>query len=229
MNTAIVVAAGTGSRFGSDRPKQFREIAGKPVVFHALERFASSALVDEIIVVLAASEIERCREMITAHPIQKLIRIVEGGGCRAESSLNGFRAVDRSSEIVAVHDGARPLVTVEDIERVIEKATEMGAACLVAPMTETIKEISSGTVVATLDRSTLRRVLTPQAFRYDILAKAFAHNHLDDSITDESVLVEKLGYAVSVVEGDPRNIKITNPEDLVIAEIFLNSAGSAAV
>ena len=219
MNSVIIVAAGSGTRFGVKVPKQFLEINGKPVVVHTLERFENCLAIDEIILVLSSGEIEKFQKTIEKYDLKKLVKIVAGGRTRAESVLNGLNAVDPNrSEIVAVHDGARPFVSGVEIARTIEKAKGTGAACLVANVTDTIKKVSGGKIVGTIDRSTLRRALTPQAFRFDILRRAFAENDLSEAVTDECFLVEKLGYEIAIVEGDARNIKITHPEDLKIAE-----------
>jgi 2-C-methyl-D-erythritol 4-phosphate cytidylyltransferase len=216
MNVAIVVAGGSGRRFGGEVPKQFLEIAGKPVILHTLERFENCAEVDEIVLVLPESE------SAAKYGLSKLKTVVAGGQTRAESVWNGLQAVNNEAEIVAVHDGARPLVTTEEITATIEKARETGAACLVAPVTDTIKEVFDGQIVTTIDRSKLRRALTPQCFRYDLLQRAFAElNRFTKEATDESFLVEQLGVPVSVVEGSAKNIKITVPEDLILAESLL--------
>ena len=151
---------------------------------------------------------------------------VSGGETRAASVWNGLQAIKSDkAEIVAVHDGARPLVTAEEISRTIEKAGETGAACLVAPVTDTIKEIADGEILRTVDRAKLRRALTPQCFRLGILRRAFelARNESIE-FTDECMIVERLGVAVSIVEGSPRNIKITLPEDLILAEALLKQS-----
>ncbi len=209
--TAIIVAAGSGSRFKSDIPKQFLEISGKPVIVHTIERFESAPSVDSIVLVLASS--------FDFSIYSKVVKIVAGGLTRAGSVRNGLNAVD--TEIVAVHDGARPLVTVDEIERTIAKAKETGAACLVAPVTDTIKSIGGGEIADTLDRDKLRRALTPQAFKAELLRKAFENVEINESITDECYLVEKLGHPIAIVEGSSRNIKITHPGDLVLAEALL--------
>jgi 2-C-methyl-D-erythritol 4-phosphate cytidylyltransferase len=129
------------------------------------------------------------------------------------------------AEIVAVHDGIRPFVTVEEIERTVRAAEVNGAAILAAPEIDTVKEVRNGTVVRTLRRDDLRRALTPQCFRYSLLRRAYENaDEMDASLTDESSLVERLGVAVAIVDGSSRNIKITRPEDLVIAEALLNSS-----
>lgn len=215
--TAIIVAAGSGSRFNSDKPKQFLEIGGKPVIVHTLERFQASPSVDQIVLVLAGDQIERFDQ----HCVPKINSIVSGGATRAQSVLNGLNAVDTETSIIAVHDGARPLVTVEEIERTIERAKHTGAACLVAAVTDTIKTVVGGQISGTLDRAKLRRAFTPQVFSADLLRRAFDDTDLGESVTDECFLVERLGHPIAVVEGSSRNIKITYPEDLAFAEALL--------
>lgn len=226
MNTAIIVAAGSGSRFASDIPKQFVEICGKPLIFWTLEKFEACEAVDEIILVLSESGRLEFEISNLKFRISKLGSIVTGGSTRAESVKNGLDAINAATaNVVAVHDGARPLVTVDEITRTIEKAAEMGAACLVAEVTDTIKEVSKGNIIKTVDRKKLRRALTPQAFRYGILKRAFEGIELTDDITDESNLVERLDYYynIATVEGNSRNIKITRPEDITLAEMFLKN------
>ncbi len=225
MNTAIIVAAGKGTRFNSGRPKQFLEILGKPVIIHTLERFERCGAIDEIILVLSAEEINDFTVTAESEGITKLKKIVVGGASRAESVRNGFDALDSGCEVVAVHDGARPLVTSDEITRTVEKAAEVGAACLVAPLTDTIKTIDGELITGTVDRTKLRRALTPQAFHYDILRRALAESVLDDGVTDECSLVEKLGIEIAFVEGDPRNIKITTPDDLVFVGSIIKNGG----
>lgn len=221
MNTAIIVAAGSGTRFQSETPKQFIEINGRPLIVHTLERFQEARLVDAIILVLAQDRIDGFDKVVKQFPISKLTNVVAGGDTRVQSVLNGLGAVSPESEIVAVHDGARPLVLPEEIDATIEKAISTGAACLVAPVNDTIKTIRGGEIADTLDREQLRRALTPQAFRVEVLKRAFELGEIGDAVTDECYLVEKLGHPISLVEGSARNIKITNSEDLVFAEMFL--------
>jgi 2-C-methyl-D-erythritol 4-phosphate cytidylyltransferase len=226
MNIAVIVAAGSGSRFGSATPKQFVEILGKPLLVHTVERFESCPLIDEIVLVLPAAEVENFRKTAEKFNLKKVVKIAAGGKTRAESVFNGLNSIDKNAaEIVAVHDGARPLVSPEEITRTIEKAREIGAACLVADVTDTIKEVSNGKIIGTIERAKLRRALTPQAFRYEILQKAFAENDLNDAAaaTDECFLVEKLGFEIAAVEGNARNIKITAPEDFLLAETLLRN------
>jgi 2-C-methyl-D-erythritol 4-phosphate cytidylyltransferase len=227
MNTAIIVAGGTGNRFGSERPKQFLEILGKPIIQYSLERFDAAPSVDSIIVVVAGSELENFTRLVAGFRQSKVERVVAGGTTRAESVANGLRAIDRECGVVAVHDAARPLVTVDEIERTIAAASECGAACLTAPVTDTIKQVDGERITETLDRNVLRRALTPQAFRFELLKKAFAAAaDLGANVTDESFLVEMLGHPVAAVPGSTMNVKITLPEDLIVVEAFIRKGNS---
>ena len=205
MNVAIIVAAGSGTRFGAEKPKQFLEIHGKAIIIYTLEKFENCLAIDEIVLVLPIEEIENFQPNIEKYNLKKLAKIVAGGRSRAESVLNGLSAIDSlKAQIVAVHDGARPLVSVEEITRTVEKAQETGAACLVSLITDTIKEVANGKIVGTIDRSKLRRALTPQCFSYEILRRAFAENKIDETVTDECFLVEKLGCEIAMVEGSDK-------------------------
>jgi 2-C-methyl-D-erythritol 4-phosphate cytidylyltransferase len=217
--TAIIVAAGSGSRFGSDIPKQFLELKGKPVIVHTLERFQAAPSVDSIILVLAADQVAD----FDKNAVAKLDAVIAGGASRSSSVLNGLNAASGDTDIVAVHDGARPLVSVDEIERSIAKAKVTGAACLVAPVTDTIKSISGDQIAATLDRDKLRRALTPQVFSIDVLRRAFELADDNENATDECYLVEKLGHPIAIVEGSSQNIKITHSEDLSLATALLDA------
>ncbi len=220
MNSAIIAAAGSGTRFGSDIPKQFYILGGKPLIAHTISRFEECSSIDEIIIVVANEHITQVEKIVSENSFSKVTRIAVGGDSRAKSVANGFAVVSKNSEIVAVHDGARPFVAVEEITATIEKAKAAGAACLVAAVTDTIKEIADQTIVKTIDRTKLRRALTPQAFQYSILERALSGPSGED-ITDECSLVERLGLRAAFIEGSPRNIKITTPDDILIAEAFL--------
>jgi 2-C-methyl-D-erythritol 4-phosphate cytidylyltransferase len=224
MNIAIIAAAGTGSRMASDRPKQFLQLAGTPIIFHTLKPFELCDSIHEVIVVLPAEESAEFLAQAGKRGLRKLTRVVAGGVTRADSVKRGLHAIRAATaEIVAVHDGVRPFVTVEEIERTIEAAQRDGAAILAAPATDTIKLVTGETVVKTLDRNSLRRALTPQCFRYDVLRRAYEHVDVTDpSLTDDSLLVERLGCRVTTVAGSPRNIKITTPNDLPLAEALLH-------
>jgi len=223
MNIAIIAAAGSGTRMASDRPKQFLQLAGTPVIFHTLRVFEQCDSIHEVIVVLPAAESAGFLSQAGKLGLRKIARVVPGGATRADSVKRGLMSVrPATAEIVAVHDGVRPFVTVEEIDSTVAAARSDGAAILVAPVTDTIKQVVAGRVVETFDRNRIRRALTPQCFRYDVLRRAYEPTDVTDpSITDESVLVEKLGFPVRIVEGSPRNIKITTAEDLAIAEALL--------
>ncbi|MEN3327232.1 MAG: 2-C-methyl-D-erythritol 4-phosphate cytidylyltransferase [Acidobacteriota bacterium] len=225
MNIAIIAAAGTGTRMASDRPKQFLQLAGTPVIIHTLKVFEQCESINEVILVLPAAESAGFLSLAAKFGLRKLARVVPGGVTRADSVKRGLMAIRAATaEIVAVHDGVRPFVTAEEIDAVVTAAQTDGAAILVAPVTDTVKQIRDSRVLQTLDRGGLRRALTPQCFRYDVLWQAYqAADVTDPSVTDESVLVEKLGIPVSVIEGSPRNIKVTTAEDLLIAEAILSA------
>jgi 2-C-methyl-D-erythritol 4-phosphate cytidylyltransferase len=222
MNTAIIVAAGSGRRFGGKTAKQFLEISGTPLIIHTLRPFEICPDIQQIILILPSTETAKFLQIAAKYNLKKLSKVVAGGQTRAESVWKGISAVrPATAQIVAVHDGARPLVSAEEISATIWKAKETGAACLVSAVTDTIKEVRGGKIQRTIDRDTLRRALTPQCFRYEILKRAFENAELGETATDECFLVEKLGYEVAIVEGSPRNIKITYPEDLILAAALL--------
>jgi 2-C-methyl-D-erythritol 4-phosphate cytidylyltransferase len=225
MNIAIIAAAGTGSRMASDRPKQFLQLAGTPIIFHTLKPFELCDSIQEVIVVLPAEESAAFLAQAGKSRLRKLTRVVPGGATRADSVKRGLMAVrSATAEIIAVHDGVRPFVTVEEIEQTVEAAQRDGAAILATPVTDTIKVVDGDTVVETLARAHLRQALTPQCFRYELLRQAYDIADVSDpTLTDESALVERLGHRVTIVEGSPRNIKITTPRDLLIAETFLST------
>ena len=225
MNTAIIAAAGAGTRMASDRPKQFLLLAGTPVLIHTLKVFEQCESIHEVIVVLPAEESAGFLSLAGKFGLRKVARVVPGGITRADSVKRGLSAIRAATaEIVVVHDGVRPFVTVEEIDAAVTAAQSDGAAILVAPVTDTIKQVSDQRVERTLDRGVLRRALTPQCFRYELLRQAYlAADVTDASLTDESVLVEKLGIPISVIDGNPRNIKITTVADLAIAEAMLTA------
>jgi 2-C-methyl-D-erythritol 4-phosphate cytidylyltransferase len=224
MNVAIVVAGGKGIRFGGDRPKQFLAINGVPIIIHTLRQFEQSRKIDQVIAVLPAADAADFQSLIDKFQLQKVSRVVGGGETRAQSVKQGLAAID-AAKVVAVHDAVRPLVTPHDIDRVVTAAAETGAAILTAPLSDTIKQVENDCVVRTVLRADLRRALTPQAFHFHILKRAYADLEQIESagieVTDESFLVERLEVPVTVVEGSPKNIKITTPEDLALAETLL--------
>ena len=210
----------------STRPKQFLELAGKPIIFHTLKPFEECDSIDEVIVVLPAEESAGFLSVAGKLGLRKLTKVIPGGITRADSVKRGLQAIrSATAEIVAVHDGVRPFVTVDEIEKTVAVARISGAAILVAPATDTIKEVSdTGDVIRTIDRKQLRHALTPQCFHFDLLRRAFDGVDVNDgTITDESYLLEKLGERVTIVEGSARNVKITTKADLILAEAYLKA------
>jgi len=229
MNVAIVVAAGKGTRLGGDRPKQFLELGGVPMVVHALRQFERSREISEVITVLPAEETAGFASLAQKFELTKAVRAVAGGASRAQSVRRGLSAIT-DADLVAIHDGARPFVTPDEIDRVILAAKRTGAAVLTAPVADTIKRVEGERIIETLSRTQLRRALTPQCFRFSILKDAYqALDALESEgmeITDDSLLVERMGIEIVSIEGSARNIKITNAEDLMLAEMFLKSVVS---
>jgi 2-C-methyl-D-erythritol 4-phosphate cytidylyltransferase len=225
MNIVIVAAAGQGRRMGGARAKQFLELAGIPVLIQTLRRFEQCETIGQAVVVIPNDEIAGFLSLVEHYPLAKLSRVIPGGASRAESVWRGFQSLRAATaEIVAVHDGVRPLVTPAEIDETVRTAARCGAAILVAPVTDTIKQVQEGQITGTIDRAQLRRALTPQCFKYELLRRAFEDaGTLDERFTDESALVERLGVTVATVEGSSRNIKITRPEDLAFAEFMLKA------
>jgi 2-C-methyl-D-erythritol 4-phosphate cytidylyltransferase len=222
---AIVVAAGEGRRFGS--PKQFALLAGRSVLEWSLAAFEAHPRVGEIVLVLP----DEALGPRFAAAFAKVRAVVRGGVRRQDSVLAGFSRLDRHrTDIVLIHDGARPLVGDALIRRIIREAAVHGAALPALPVEDTVKEGADNRVVRTVDRSRLYRVQTPQGFTYEILEEAFRRAAEDGFTgTDDASLVERLGKPVALVEGDPQNIKITTLLDLKWAEEILHDANRARV
>ena len=224
--TAVVLAAGAGKRMHSDVHKQYMMLAGRPGLFYALQAFAESAVTD-IVVVVGAGEIDYCRkEIIEKYHIPKVCAVVEGGRERYHSVYEGLKAAD-GSDYVLIHDGARPLVTTDIISRSIACVTE-GDSCVVGmPVKDTIKVVGAdGFAKETPKRSSLWQIQTPQAFRFELIYRAyekiFAPGADRSHITDDAMVVELMtDTKVKFVEGSYSNIKVTTPEDMVIAEALL--------
>lgn len=215
--TAIIVAAGEGRRFGG--PKPFALLGGRPLVERCIEAFENHEGVDAIVLVLPGA---RSGEAL-ARQFPKVVAAVAGGPRRQDSVRNGFREVRRGGrDIILIHDGARPLAGSGLIGRVIDETARSGAAVPVLSLEDTVKEVRDAAVVRTHDRTVLFKAQTPQGFFYEILEEAFTAADRDGFIgTDEASLVERTGRRVAAVAGEPRNIKITTPLDLRIAEALL--------
>jgi len=223
MNIALIPAAGTGSRIGGSRAKQFLELGGIPIIIHTLRRFEDCESIHQTVVVLPAEDVSGFLELATKYKIRKIVRVVAGGSERQESVSKGLHAITSpKAEIVVVHDGVRPFVTIAQIIETVEKASEVGAAIVALPVTDTVKEVDDGLIARTLDRKRIYLAQTPQAFRIDLLREA--HRKAAEAnllATDDAALVERLGASVAVVEGTAQNIKITRKSDLALAEMIL--------
>ncbi|MDD3088344.1 MAG: 2-C-methyl-D-erythritol 4-phosphate cytidylyltransferase [Candidatus Omnitrophica bacterium] len=220
---ALVVAAGSGSRMlSAGENKAFLTLAGRPLVFYALKTMCDAPLVDQVILVVKASHMERARCIVDEYGLSKVAPIVAGGDTRTASVRNGLASIKAlDDDIVLIHDGARPFLTGAMVDNAANTARLSGAAVVGVPCTATIKEVTdTRSIQKTPDRKYLWEAQTPQAFRYGILKEAY-DSFAAENATDDSVLVERLGQAVIMVPGDRTNIKVTVPEDLMIAEAIL--------
>ncbi|MBI3890049.1 MAG: 2-C-methyl-D-erythritol 4-phosphate cytidylyltransferase [Candidatus Wallbacteria bacterium] len=221
---AIIVAAGSGSRLGGSLPKQFQDLCGVPVVARTVWAFDRSGAVDRILVAVPARFLEHARnEVFGAVQWRVKPEVVEGGKERWESVSRCLELLDESVEHVLVHDGARPLVTSSLVRRLVEQVRESGAVVAALPERNTLKRVGpGGAIVATVDRRDIWEAQTPQAFKLSTLKQAYA-NVVEggDAPTDDSALVERLGFRVRVVEGEPQNLKITTEFDLNLARVLV--------
>ncbi len=210
-------------RLGGETPKPLLCLVGIPLIIHTLRRFDAAERVNEVVIATSEALLTQLPDLIQSHGIRKVSAVVLGGKERQDSVRLGFEACDPDScEVVVIHDAARPLVMPEEIDAVIAEAQKNGAAILGAPLKETIKQVDGGKIVKTLDRKLLWGAQTPQAFRYEIFARAVAESlHHDFLGTDEAAIVESTGAPITVVRGSYRNIKVTTPEDVEIAEMWL--------
>lgn len=221
MITAIFPTAGQSRRMKSAVNKNFLELDGIPILIRTLQTFSQSS-VDNFIIVTAKAEIEFVKEMLSKYEL-KPYKVVIGGSERQYSIANALKIVDDDCKIILVHDSARPLIKVETIEAVIKSAQEYGGAIAAVPVKDTIKVVNvEGFVIDTPPRKDLISVQTPQGFKREILLKAYEQALKDNFLgTDDSSLVERLGYKVKLVQSDYANIKITTPEDILTAKILL--------
>lgn len=224
MNTAIVLAAGKGVRMNAGMNKQFILLNGKPLLVHTLEAFQHCKEIDNIILVAGKDEMQFCREQILDfYGFDKVDKLVAGGSERQQSVYNGIMALDKSCGIVVIHDGARPILPDNIIERCIEGAKAYGAVSAGMPVKETIKMLDKdGFVECTPERGRLWVTQTPQAFKADIIRMAH-ENAAEKGIsgTDDAFLVECLGMKVKMIESGYENIKVTTPEDIIVAETIM--------
>lgn len=220
---AIVPAAGKGERLGSKIHKPFVVIGKEPILAHTLAALDDSDYIDEVILVINESDLAKARSLIKKDKLKKIKKITLGGKRRMDSVRSGLSEVSEDVDYVIVHDGVRPFLDNKMISSVLEGAKTFGAAITCVPVKPTVKEIEKGDfVTATLNRKSLVEVQTPQAFKKDILIRAYK-KAFDDAVdaTDDSVLVERLGIKVKAVKGSYKNIKITTVEDLRYARTLI--------
>lgn len=222
--SCIVAAAGKGSRMQADLNKIFLEFCDMPVLAHTLTALEQSAAIDEIIIVTSECDMLGCKDIAEEFAITKLKTITLGGAQRQDSVRNALKEVSPSADIVLIHDAARPLVTEQVINNVVADVLTFNAAAPGVPCKNTLKQADeNGIIVDTPDRSRMYEIQTPQGFTYDVITKAHDYAvHHQLSGTDDCFLVEQLGVSVKISEGDYRNIKITTPEDLLIAELLFS-------
>jgi 2-C-methyl-D-erythritol 4-phosphate cytidylyltransferase len=222
---AVIVAAGEGKRMGAAARKPLLALAGRPVILHTLSRFAASQ-VRRLVLVVAESDISTYPALVRSEPnLSGLEFVFQAGGRRRQDSVRlGLSRLDPDCEVVVIHDGARPFVAPEIIDRCVEVASREGAAVVGVPVSDTVKVVlPSRHVKETPARDALWEIQTPQAFRTEIIREAFRQAPADVAVTDDATLVERLGKRVCVVEGSRSNIKITVSEDLVYAEALLRA------
>lgn len=228
MISAIIVAAGRGTRMGPNIDKLFLEVAGQPVVAHTWKCFDSADSIDEIVLVIRAGMESAFRDIGAKLDLKKPHRLAEGGGERQDSVWNGLCALSASSDLVAIHDGARPCVALKLIEQTIRAAGNFGAAVAAQRVTDTLKEShDSFTISRTVDRSKLWAVQTPQAFRVGVIRQAITvARERKMNLTDDTAACELIGQAVRLVESQQPNPKVTVPGDLPIIESLLRQMAS---
>lgn len=223
--SVVLLAGGVGKRMGAPIPKQYLELRGKPIATYSLETFSKMPCIGEVVVVCEAEwrhVFEECQERIGK---VKDLKFAQPGAERQDSVCNGLQAISDSAELVAIHDSARPLIKINDTMKCILDAMEVGAAVLGVPVKPTIKEADeNGMVVKTLKRSVLWEVQTPQVIRPKMLLDGFKlvkKNNLE--VTDDVSIIEAMGNPVRITKGDYTNIKVTTPEDMMVAEGFLDN------
>ena len=225
---ALIPAAGMGKRMGASINKQYLRLAGVPIVARTISVFEASPLIDAIYLVIPADEIPYCQEhVVAAFGFHKVVAIIPGGPERQNSVMNGLQAMRpdvADEDVIVIHDGVRPFISEGLISEAIGTARNCAGALVAVPSKDTIKTVCNGIVIETPLRETLWQAQTPQVFRYGIILDAHTSAQQNGYLgTDDASLVERVGGEVHIIRGDYRNIKITTPEDLVLAEAFLAS------
>jgi 2-C-methyl-D-erythritol 4-phosphate cytidylyltransferase len=215
---AVIVAGGSGKRMGAELPKQYLEIAGKPVLMHTLERFKSFSDSIEIITVLPENQLRFWGDLQKKYSFNIPHTLVKGGKARFFSVRNGLKFVDAPG-LVAIHDGVRPFVSIETIKRCFETAERLGNAIPVIPPSDALRMVSDQGSMP-VNRILVRQVQTPQVFHSELIKKAYEQDYLPE-FTDDATVLEKTGVKINLVDGNRENIKITTPEDLIISAALL--------
>ncbi len=222
---AIIPAAGTGVRMETNRPKQFLDLDGRPVLVRTLEVFQACPVIDSIILITPEQDVEYTRkEIVDKHGLTKVEKVVAGGERRQDSVRLGLEAWEGHDGLALIHDGVRPLVSADLIVRVLDAAKENRAVIAALPAKETVKEIDENAlVVKTYDRQKVWLVQTPQVFRYEdiLMAHQRAIQENWEEVTDDGLLIEKMGIPVKVIEGSEDNIKVTTPRDMELARFLV--------
>jgi 2-C-methyl-D-erythritol 4-phosphate cytidylyltransferase len=232
MSLAVILAgAGAGTRMGGRGPKLLLDLDGRTLLERAAAPFLAHPAVTEIVAVVPEALLDGARDALARVPRERVVgaRAVAGGATRQESVRRGLEALGPHAELIAVHDVARPLATVELVERVLAAAREHGAAIPALPIRDTVKEVEEGRVARSVPRERLFGAQTPQIFSRAILARAHAQEPTTSDATDDASLVEALGVPVHVVAGEPSNLKITDPTDLIVAMALIRSGSSGEV
>lgn len=224
---AIIPTAGIGKRLRADLPKPLIEICGRPLCVHTLEVFERSPVISSVILVGHADHLFDLGNIVKQFQLKKVTKIVAGGETRCDSVANGLAVTDEDADVIVVHDGARPLVSLETINDAVRLCQDSQAVVVAVPVKSTIKRINDEDLLVeqTINREGLWEIQTPQVFKRDILIKAHQQKGADVP-TDDAMLVEQLGVEVKVLSGDYTNIKVTTQEDLVVAEAYCRLKGS---
>ena len=218
--SAIILAAGSGSRFGEK--KQFKELNGKPIWFYSLNTFIQSESVDELILVIPNDSLETLKQSQVFTSLNKTnnIKLVSGGESRKDSVFNGLKVVKKAIDIVCIHDAARPFIKASYIKHSVEACSEFDGAIIAIPSVDTVKKVDKQIIKNTIDRESLWMAQTPQTFKKDKLLYAIKNSsHLN--ITDESMLMEEANFKIKLIEGDQSNFKITNEIDWELAKVIV--------
>ncbi len=222
--SAVILAAGSSTRMGTD--KSVLTLDGIPVIIRAVQAFEKHDLVDEIIVVTKEESVPMIADLCAQYALKKVRRVMAGGATRAESSLIGVTAVDKKAEYIAIHDGARPLITHKVITDALYAARDYHAAVPVIPSTDTLRMVENGFIGGDVDRDSVIRIQTPQIFDADLIKGALTYAvDKNVTVTDDSSAVRLTGFKIKTVEGDVNNIKLTTPEDVPVAEAILKEGG----